>query len=41
MWVISETKSLTYDLSKDGTSLRANFSCSGSFVDDVELLFDN
>ncbi len=39
--IISETEPLTYDLSKDGKSLRVNFSPSGSSVDDVERLFDN
>ncbi len=39
--LISETKPLTYDLSKDGASLRVNSSRGGSSADDVERLFDN
>ncbi|MGB3509405.1 MAG: M48 family metalloprotease [Microcoleaceae cyanobacterium] len=38
--VISETEPLTYDLSKDGASLRVNSSRGGSSADDVERLFD-
>ena len=38
--IISATKPLTYDLSKDGASLRVNSSRSGSSADDVERLFD-
>jgi predicted Zn-dependent protease len=37
---ISETEPLTYDLSKDGASLRVNSSRGGSSADDVERLFD-
>ncbi|MEM1172250.1 MAG: M48 family metallopeptidase [Cyanobacteria bacterium P01_H01_bin.35] len=39
--IISETEPLTYDLSKDGKSLRVNSSRGGSSADDVERLFDN
>lgn len=38
--IISETQPLTYDLSKNRTSLRINSSRGGSSVNDVERLFD-
>jgi len=39
--LISQTQPLTYDLSKDGKSLRVNSSRGGSSANDVERLFDN
>lgn len=38
--LVSETEPLTYDLSKDGVSLRVNSSRGGSSADDVERLLD-
>ncbi|MGK7920619.1 MAG: M48 family metalloprotease [Trichodesmium sp.] len=38
--IISETEPLTYDLSKDGASLRVNSSRGASSADDIERLFD-
>ena len=38
--LISQTEPLSYDLSKDGASLRVNSSRGGSSADDIERLFD-
>ncbi|NEP82926.1 MAG: M48 family metalloprotease [Okeania sp. SIO3B3] len=38
--LISQTEPLSYDLSKDGKSLRVNSSRGGSSGDDIERLFD-